>query len=53
MPFLFAAPESLLPRLIIIEDSRAEWKADLFGKLADVGYRETGRSRHNRILEIR
>jgi FkbM family methyltransferase len=52
MPFLFAAPASLLPRLIIIEDSNHEWKADLFGKLADCGYRETGRSKHNRILEI-
>jgi FkbM family methyltransferase len=50
MPFLADAPASLLPRLIVIEDSSSEWKHDLFGRLAEIGYAETGRSKHNRIL---
>lgn len=50
MPFLADAPASLLPRLIIIEDSRGDWRFDLFGRLAELGYQEVGRSKHNRIL---
>jgi hypothetical protein len=46
MPFLAEAPAALLPRLIIIEDSRHEWKADLFSMFDRLGYGE-----HNRILE--
>jgi FkbM family methyltransferase len=53
VPFLADAPQALLPHLIIIEDSRTEWKRDLFGMLAQLAYREYGRSRHNRILERR
>jgi FkbM family methyltransferase len=50
-PFFADAPQALLPHLIIIEDSRTEWKRDLFGMLDQLAYRECGRSRHNRILE--
>lgn len=51
-PFLASAPASLLPRLVIIEDSRNEWGADLFGMFDRLGYVETGRSKHNRILAL-
>jgi hypothetical protein len=51
MPSLAEAPAALLPRLIIIEDSRHEWKADLFSMFDRLGYGECGRSKHNRILE--
>jgi FkbM family methyltransferase len=49
-PFLATAPSSFLPRLIIIEDSRTEWKYDLFDMFRQLGYQECGRSKHNRIL---
>lgn len=49
-PFLATTPASLLPRLIIIEDSRTEWKHDLFDMFERLGYHEDGRSKHNRIL---
>jgi FkbM family methyltransferase len=49
-PFLRDAPAHLLPRMILIEDSRAGWKVDLFGLLGDRDYKVIGRSRHNVIL---
>jgi FkbM family methyltransferase len=49
-PFLRDAPDALLPRLIVIEDSRASWRVDLFDELAGRGYCVLARSRQNVVL---
>jgi FkbM family methyltransferase len=49
-PFFREAPETLWPRMILIEDSRHEWKVDLFAVLAAKGYREAVRSKQNVVL---
>jgi FkbM family methyltransferase len=49
-PFLRDAPAHLLPRLILIEDSRTAWRDDLFALLAAHGYLVIARSKHNVIL---
>lgn len=50
-PFLDNAPESLLPRQIIMEYSeRACWRADLMGRLQQAGYRKKACSRGNILL---
>jgi FkbM family methyltransferase len=46
-PFLRDAPQSLLPRLLLIEDTRGFWSVDLFALLAARGYTEQERSRQN------
>ncbi|WP_208624691.1 FkbM family methyltransferase [Komagataeibacter sucrofermentans] len=51
IPFLDTAPDSLLPKHIMMEDSeRDRWQSDLMGKLAQVGYRTRARSRGNALL---
>jgi FkbM family methyltransferase len=50
VPFFRDAPESLWPRLIVIEDARASWKSDLFSLLATRDYDVVSRSRLNVIL---
>jgi FkbM family methyltransferase len=52
-PFLRDAPQSLLPRLILIEDTRGFWGLDLFALLAARGYTEQERSRQNVALRLR
>jgi len=52
-PFLRDAPPSLLPRLILIEDTRGFWGVDLFALLAARGYTEQERSRQNVALRLR
>jgi hypothetical protein len=49
-PFLKDAPDTLLPRVILIEDSRHEWKVDLFALFADKGYAVTLRTKQNVVL---
>jgi FkbM family methyltransferase len=49
-PFFRDAPESLLPRLIVIEDTRDEWGVDLFGLMVEKGYRVSSRTRQNVML---
>ena len=49
-PFLQAAPDELLPRLIVIEDTSDRWAVDVFGLLAGRGYSEIVRTRHNVAL---
>jgi FkbM family methyltransferase len=49
-PFLHAAPENLLPRLVVIEDTRGYWRTDVFALLAQHGYTAFARSRHNVAL---
>jgi len=51
-PFLRETPASLLPRLILIEDTRGFWGLDLFALLASRGYAETERSRQNVALRL-
>jgi FkbM family methyltransferase len=50
MPFFRAAPPSLWPNLIVIEDARELWSADLFAELAKRGYAVTSRSKLNVML---
>ncbi len=51
IPFLDTAPDSLLPKHIVMEYSeRDRWQSDLMGKLAQVGYRTKARSRGNALL---
>jgi FkbM family methyltransferase len=52
-PFLRDAAQSLLPRLILIEDTRGFWSIDLFALLAARGYTEQERSRQNVVLRLR
>jgi FkbM family methyltransferase len=49
-PFFREAPPQLWPRLIIIEDSRAEWTSDLLSTLAAKGYVLATRSKQNMIF---
>jgi FkbM family methyltransferase len=50
VPFFRDAPETLWPRLILIEDTRAAWRIDLFSLLDAKGYSAVSRSRHNVML---
>jgi len=50
-PFFRDAPESLLPRMILIEDSRHEWKTNLFALFAAKGYAVALRTRQNVVLQ--
>jgi len=51
-PFFQSAPSRLLPRLIIIEDCRDSWKADLMSIMAAKGYAIAIRSKLNFILRL-
>ena len=51
-PFLRDAPAALLPRLVLIEDTRGFWSLDLFALLAGRGYTEAERSRQNVALRL-
>ena len=50
-PFLRGAPDVLLPRLVIIEDSHHGWRIDLFDLFSERGYRVLARSKQNVILQ--
>lgn len=52
-PFLRDAPQALLPRLILIEDTRGFWGLDLFALLGRRGYTQQERSRQNVALRLR
>ncbi len=49
MPFLAEAPDSLLPKLVIIENGQGRWQADLPALLAGRGYRHEATTRLNLI----
>jgi len=51
-PFLRDAPNSLLPRLVLIEDTRGFWSVDLFALFKSRGYTEAERSRQNVALRL-
>ena len=50
-PFLREAPESLLPKLLVIENGLDQWQLDLPKLLEAHGYREIARSRLNLVFE--
>jgi hypothetical protein len=49
-PFFHDAPESMWPRLILLEDARSAWSVDLFAVLASLGYTVVSRTRLNVAL---
>ena len=49
-PFFRDAPDTLFPRMILIEDSRHEWKVDLFALFAEKGYTVALRTKQNVVL---
>lgn len=50
-PFIGSADDSLLPGLIIIENSDHLWSVDLFGMLLEKGYRRIVKTRLNSVLK--
>lgn len=51
LPFLNKAPDSLLPKHIIMEYSeRDRWQTDLLGKLVRIGYQQKAHSRGNALM---
>lgn len=50
-PFLRAAPASLRPKLLIVENGTDQWQIDLPALLEQNGYRQTARTRLNLIFE--
>lgn len=51
MPFLACAPDALLPRCIVIEDSRSTWKQDLMAAFTRRGYTIALEARMNLVLK--
>jgi FkbM family methyltransferase len=51
MPFFNSAPDSLHPKVMIVERSETAWKQDLLTRLEQVGYRRFGDSKMNWLLE--
>jgi FkbM family methyltransferase len=51
MPFFAAAPQSLWPRFLIVEDTHELWRADLFSELRARGYNVTARTKLNVMME--
>jgi len=49
-PFFRDAPPQLLPRLVIIEDSRPSWKVDLMSVMRGCGYELIALSRHKNLM---
>ena len=50
VPFFRDAPQSLWPKLLVIEDTRDVWLTDLFSFLSKVGYAIAARSKQNVML---
>lgn len=49
MPFLKKAPETLLPKVIITENSPHLWDQDLYGQMAQRGYKKLFQNRMNTV----
>jgi FkbM family methyltransferase len=49
-PFLRSAPESLWPRMIIIEDSTTKWHVDLIELIHQSGYKQVLRTKLNFVF---
>jgi FkbM family methyltransferase len=52
LPFFKRESVSLWPRFIIIEDSRKDWRADLFAELRARDYKTVSRTRQNVLLAL-
>ena len=52
VPFFKSAQQGLWPRFILIEDSRQDWRADLFAEMQTRGYKIASRSKQNVMLEL-
>ena len=52
IPFLTAAPPQLLPRFIILENSKDSWKKDLQGTLKSAGYSLIETTRMNLVWSL-
>lgn len=52
-PFLHASESSLLPKLILIENSQDVWSIDLFGLLAEKGYERVLKTRLNSVFKLK
>jgi len=50
VPFFRDAPQSLLPRLVLIEDTPGRWSVDVYPVLAANGFSISSRSRSNVML---
>ena len=50
LPFFDNAPDSLLPRLIVIEDNTTEWATDILAIAAKRGYRLARKTHMNLLL---
>jgi FkbM family methyltransferase len=50
MPFFEAAPETLWPKLLILERSEKDWTGDLLGTLVRAGYRDLATSKRNYVM---
>jgi FkbM family methyltransferase len=50
-PFLREAPDSILPRLIIVEDGSSRWQIDLPALLDEFGYRLVKKTKLNFVYE--
>lgn len=51
MPFITRADDSLLPGLILIENSEDKWSQDLFGLLSEKGYTAILKTRLNSVMK--
>lgn len=51
LPFFENAPDTLLPRLIVVEDNRREWASDILAAAAQRGYQLAKKTNMNLLLE--
>lgn len=50
--FFMEAPETLWPKLIIVERGEERWGIDLLGLLRERGYRAIGETRNNHLMQL-
>lgn len=51
-PFLESAPDSLMPKILIIENSQDQWRSDLFEIVRSNGYRLIHQNKMNSIFSF-
>jgi hypothetical protein len=51
-PFLTQAPRSMLPDIIVIENSEHLWKTDLFALIRSSGYSLKLKTRMNSVYQL-
>jgi FkbM family methyltransferase len=52
LPLLQEGPQELLPRQILLEERPFDWPVDLYGALAERGYRQLGRGKVNVVFGL-